>query len=76
MVWYAILEDGERHMNGIRICPKCGSKDYSMVFQGGANSENKPFWECSDCSFKQEEDDKINSFDFDQGYNLDEVYDQ
>ena len=40
------------------------------------NLESKAFWECSDCSFKQEEDDKIDSFDYDQGYNLDEVYDQ
>ena len=63
-------------MKDNRICPKCGSKDFSMIFQGNENLESKAFWECSDCSFKQEEDDKIDSFDYDQGYNLDEVYDQ
>ena len=62
-------------MKESRICPKCGSKDFSMVFQGDVNSDSKPFWECTDCSFRSQ-DDKINSFDYDQGYNLDEVYDQ
>ena len=59
-----------------KICPKCGNKDYSMIFQGGTISEEKPFWECNDCSFRCSDEDKTDSFDFDQGYNLDEVYDQ
>ena len=64
-------------MNDNKICPKCGSKDFSMIFQGDENSEGKQFWECSDCSYQSnQDDDKIDSFDYDQGYNLDEVYDQ
>ena len=60
-----------------RTCPKCGSKAFSMISQGDAESKES-VWECSDCSFQnnQVEDDKIDSFDYDQGYNLDEVYDQ
>jgi len=60
-----------------RTCSKCGSKAFSKILQGDAESK-KPFWECGDCSFQnnQVEDDKIDSFDYDQGYNLDEVYDQ
>ncbi len=48
-----------------------------MISQGDAESKES-VWECSDCSFQnnQVEDDKIDSFDYDQGYNLDEVYDQ
>ena len=60
-----------------KICPKCGSSDYSVVLQGDSKSHKDPFWECSDCSYQsKKEDDKIDSFDYDQGYNLDEVYDQ
>ena len=47
-----------------------------MILQGDTKSK-EPFWECSDCSYQSnQDDDKIDSFDFDQGYNLDEVYDQ
>ena len=71
----AYIDGGKVAMNK-RICPKCGSKEYSMILQGDSESK-EPFWECSDCSFKNnQEDDKIDSFDYDQGYNLDEVYDQ
>jgi DNA-directed RNA polymerase subunit M/transcription elongation factor TFIIS len=60
-----------------KICPKCGSKEYSAHIQGGENSSDS-FWECNDCGYqnRKEDDDKIDSFDYDQGYNLDEVYDQ
>ena len=63
-------------MSDSKICPKCGSKEFSMVLQGDKKS-NEPFWECNDCSYhSNQDDDKIDSFDYDQGYNLDEVYDQ
>jgi transposase-like protein len=71
------LENGEEGaMTGKKLCPKCGSIDYSLVFQGDKNSNSKSFWECTDCKYKLDDDDKIDSFDYDQGYNLDEVYDQ
>ncbi len=60
-----------------KICPKCGSSDYSLIYQGNVNSDKDQYRECGDCSYRcKQEDDKIDSFDFDQGYNLDEVYDQ
>ena len=47
-----------------------------MVLQGDAESK-EPFWKCNKCYYQSnQEDDKIDSFDYDQGYNLDEVYDQ
>ena len=60
-----------------KTCPKCGSKAYSMILRGDTESK-EPFWECSDCYFQnnQVDEDKIDSFDYDQGYNLDEVFDQ
>jgi len=41
-------------------------------------SNNSPSWYCNDCENKwgQLVPDKTDSFDFDQGFNLDEVYDQ
>ena len=60
-----------------RICPKCGGKDFTLILQGDADSEKKPFWQCDDCLFRfdQDDTDNIDSFDYDQGFNLDEVYD-
>ena len=58
-----------------KICPKCGSEEFSLILQG-KKSPDTSFWECSDCSFQCDQNDKIDSFDFDQGFNLDEVYDQ
>jgi len=58
-----------------KICPKCGSEEFSLILQDKTSS-NDSIWECSDCSFQCDPDDKINLFDFDQGFNLDEVYDQ
>ena len=70
------MEDGKKgKMTDNKICPKCGSKDYSMIFQGDVNASSKAFWECADCAFHTR-DSKIESFDYDQGYNLDEVFDQ
>ena len=42
-------------------------------------SEDSPAWHCNDCYHDwgtYNEHDMIDSFDYDQGYNLDEVYDQ
>ena len=58
-----------------RICPKCGGNDFTFNPQGDSLSENKPFWQCDDCSNRFNQDDNIDSFDYDQGFNLDEVYD-
>jgi|CXWL01.1.fsa_nt_gi transcription elongation factor Elf1 len=60
-----------------RICPKCGSEDIGSIIQGD-NSENKTFWQCGDCSFgfNLDNSEKIDSFDYDQGFNIEEVYDQ
>ena len=40
--------------------------------------EPRPRWECDDCSNRwvYVYNSEIDSFDYDQGYNLDEVYDQ
>ena len=46
---------------------------------GCVSNENSPLWHCNNCQYdwgKYEGKGKTESFDFDQGYNLDEVYDQ
>ena len=46
---------------------------------GCIHNENSPTWHCNDCQFhwgKYNISNKTNSFDFDQGFNLDGVYDQ
>lgn len=53
-----------------------------IVLGGCLITDHDPKWECNDCHHKwgdaehNEESDKIDSFDWDQGFNLDEVYDQ
>ncbi len=51
-----------------------------IVLGGCIVTDHDPKWECNDCNHRwghrDEDDDKIDSFDYDQGYNLDEVYDQ
>ena len=47
-----------------------------IVLGGCVVSDNDPKWECNNCNHRwNENSDKIDSFDFDQGFNLDEVYD-
>ena len=50
-----------------------------IVLGGCVVSGNDPKWECNNCNHRwksnSENSDKIDSFDFDQGFNLDEVYD-
>ena len=52
-----------------------GNREHSSTLQG-KKSHNNSLWECGGCSFQCDQDDKINSFDFDGGFNLDGVYDQ
>ena len=61
----------------VRKWHKCsiGNREHLPTLQG-EKSHNNSLWECSDCSFQCDQDDKIDSFDFDEGFNLDEVYDQ
>jgi len=50
-----------------------------IILGGCIVTDQDPKWECNDCNHRwghRDEDDKIDSFDYDQGYNLDEVYDQ
>lgn len=53
-----------------------------IVLGGCIVTENDPKYECNECNYQWNETktknnlDKIDSFDFDQGFNLDEVYDQ
>ncbi len=47
-----------------------------IVFGGCCVSENDPKWECNDCYHRWRNDsNNTDSFDYDQGFNLDEVYD-
>ncbi len=51
-----------------------------IVLGGCLVSEDDPKWECNSCHHRwrttnSDNSDKIDSFDFDQGFNLDEVYD-
>ena len=47
-----------------------------IVFGGCCVSENDPKWECTDCHHRWGSDSEdTDSFDYDQGFNLDEVYD-
>ncbi len=49
------------------------------IYPGGCCiTNNDPMWHCNDCesNWGQLDSDKTDSFDFDQGFNLDEVYDQ
>ena len=51
-------------------------KIYSL---GCVSNEHSPAWHCNDCYHNwgdYNDLDKNDSFDFDQGYNLDEMYDQ
>jgi transposase len=47
-----------------------------IVGGGCLVSENDPKWECTDCYHRwgERDDDGNDSFDYDQGFNLDEVY--
>ena len=49
-----------------------------IVLGGCIVSDHDPKWECIACYHRwgERDDDSIDSFDYDQGYNLDEVYDQ
>ena len=56
--------------------------DRGKITLGGCMiSDNDPKWECNDCGHRwgdanhNDESDNIDSFDYDKGYNLDEVYD-
>ena len=54
-------------------------QEKNVVLGGCYVTDQDPKWECNDCNHRwghRDEDDKIDSFDYDQGYNLDEVYDQ
>jgi hypothetical protein len=53
-----------------------------IILGGCCVTDHDPKWECNDCNHQwgNREDDELdskntNSFDFDQGFNLDEVYD-
>jgi len=49
-----------------------------IVLGGCVVSGNDPKWECNDCNHRWNSENNSNntdSFDFDQGFNLDEVYD-
>jgi len=53
-----------------------------IVLGGCCITEHDPKWECNECNHQwgRREDDELdsdntNSFDFDQGFNLEEVYD-
>jgi|APSaa5957512535_1039671.scaffolds.fasta_scaffold23260_3 hypothetical protein len=52
-----------------------------MVLGGCLITDNDPQWECNSCHHKwgdaeHNEPDKTDSFDYDQGFNVEEVYDQ
>jgi hypothetical protein len=50
------------------------------IFPGGCLiDDNSPVWYCNDCGHKWgrlDNPDNIDSFDYDQGFNINEVYDQ
>jgi len=52
----------------------------NKIYPGGCcHDKSSPVWHCNNCQndWGDEKDlEKIDSFDYDQGYNLDEVYDQ
>jgi len=53
--------------------------DNKKIMLGGCMvTDHDPKWECTSCHHRwgERDDDAIDSFDFDQGFNLDEVYDQ
>ncbi len=52
-----------------------------IVLGGCLITDHDPKWECNNCHHKwgdaeHNESDKVGSFDFDQGFNINEVYDQ
>ena len=51
-----------------------------IVLGGCLITDNDPRWECNNChhrwGFAEHNDDKTDSFDFDKGFNIEEVYDQ
>ncbi len=50
-----------------------------IVLGGCLVTENDPKWECNSCNHRwgyAEHTDENNSFDYDQGFNIKEVYDQ
>ncbi len=57
-------------------------KKKEIVAGGCTITGNDPKWECNDCNHRwgnaehNDDSDKTDSFDYDQGFNLDEVYDQ
>jgi len=53
-------------------------KNKEIVLGGCIVTDHDPKWECTACNHRwgERDDDAIDSFDYDQGYNLDEVYDQ
>jgi len=53
-------------------------EEKKIVLGGCIVTDHDPKWECTACNHRwgERNDDAIDSFDYDQGYNLDEVYDQ
>lgn len=56
-------------------------KDEKIVLGGCLISGHDPKWQCNKCQTQwgdaeHNDEDKIDSFDYDQGFNLGEVYDQ
>ena len=52
-----------------------------IVLGGCLITDHDPQWECNDCHHKwgeaeHNESDKTDSFDYDQGFNIEEVFDQ
>ena len=46
------------------------------IYPGGyVTEDDSPVWYCNNCENKWGSHSDIDSFDFDQGFNLDEVYD-
>ncbi len=60
---------------------KKGLDEKEIVLGGCLVSGHDPKWECNEChnrwgDAEHNDSDKTDSFDYDQGFNLDEVYDQ
>ena len=53
-------------------------KDKEIVLGGCLVTDHDPKWECTDCHHQwgERDEDSVDSFDYDLGFNLDEVYDQ
>ena len=57
-------------------------EEKKIVLGGCCVTDNDPKYECNDCNHQwgdakhNDELDNIDSFDYDQGFNLNEVYDQ